>query len=62
MGILFYESFREMFLSTGRVLFMEFLMGFFELRVRHMGIDLCRRDRCMPKKFLYNTYISTICQ
>jgi hypothetical protein len=41
---------------------MKFFMSFFELWVRHMRVDLSRRDRGMAKKFLDYTYISTICQ
>lgn len=41
---------------------MKLLVGFFELWVRHMRINLSRRDRGMPEKFLDYTYVSTICQ
>lgn len=41
---------------------MKFLMCFFELWVRHMCIDLCRRDRSMSEKFLDDTDICSVCE
>ena len=41
---------------------MELLVCLFELRVRDMCVDLCCGDWGMTEKFLYYTYISTICQ
>lgn len=41
---------------------MKFLVCFFEFWIRHMCIDLRRRDRRMPEKFLDNANISTIGQ
>ena len=38
----------------------EFPMCFTELRIRHVGIDLRRRDRGMPEKLLDDTHIGTI--
>ncbi len=41
---------------------MKLLMRFFELWIRHVRIDLSRRDRSMTEEFLDYTYVSTICQ
>jgi hypothetical protein len=41
---------------------MIFCVGFAELRIGHVCIDLSRRDRCVTEKFLDYTDISTICQ
>ena len=41
---------------------MKFLVCFFQLRIRHVGIHLSRGDRSMAEEFLYDTYIRTICQ
>lgn len=41
---------------------MEFLVCLFQFWIRYMCIDLCRRDRSMSEKFLYDTDICTICQ